>query len=294
MRSLPPLPDLTTLTEAQKDKLIVGLWETLRAVDSATTGVRQPPDISISAAPAPESAAARPSTNELRERIAKSAPSRRARPPIVGTQRLRVSFEFLAPKPVLVLIAMIGTGILADSGIGWYQRRLVATRERAALELYNGAFSRLYVELVRIVYEPDGKSYRATLAMQNSNPAAPLYVMLDPARVFAQTGMTWQEVPSNSANEAIARVFKLDGAKEYSFVFQADVRNWAELIPGYMHMRIQSDMLISLSSEPKDDIVARNNRFYVYLKPQNSDDVAIKRRGGFPAAPPIFIPMPPH
>jgi hypothetical protein len=293
MRSPPPLPDLTTLTEAQKDKLIVDLWETLRAIDS-TMDVPRPPDIPNCAAQTLESAAAWPSTNELRKRIAKSAPSRRAQLPTAGTQRHLVSLEFLASRPVLVLIAMIGTGILADSGIGWYQRRLVATRERAALELRHAAFSRLYVELGRIVYEPDGKSYRATLAMQNSNPAAPLYVMLDPARVFAQTGMTWQEVPSNSANDAIARVFRLDGAKEYSFVFQADVKNWAELMPGYMHMRIQSDMLISLSSEPKEDIVARNNRFYVYLKPQNSDDVAIKRRGGFPGAPPIFVPMPPH
>jgi hypothetical protein len=53
-------------------------------------------------------------------------------------------------------------------------------------------------------------------------------------------------------------------------------------------------MLISRSSEPKDDIVERNNRFYVYLKPQGSDDAAIKRRSNFPGIPPVFIPMPPH
>jgi hypothetical protein len=112
--------------------------------------------------------------------------------------------------------------------------------------------------------------------------------------VFVQTGMTWQEVVSNAKTEPSPWLIKLDGAKEYSVVFQADLKDWAELIPGYMHMRIQSDMLISQSSEPEDDIVARNNRFYVYLKPQGSDDAAIKRRGHFPGAPPIFIPMPPH
>src|SRR5262245_9080450 len=52
-----------------------------------------------------------------------------------------------------------------------------------------------------------------------------------------------------------------------------------------MHTRIQSDMLISQNSEPEDDIVARNNRFYVYLKPQGADDSAINRRGNFPGAP---------
>ena len=51
-----------------------------------------------------------------------------------------------------------------------------------------------------------------------------------------------------------------------------DAKDWAELMPGYMHVRVESDMLISRSSEPKDDIVERDNRFYVYLKPQGADD----------------------
>jgi hypothetical protein len=65
-------------------------------------------------------------------------------------------------------------------------------------------------------------------------------------------------------------------------------------MPGYMHVRIDNDMLISRSSEPGNDIVERNNRFYAYLKPQGADDEAIKRRSKFPGAPPVFIPMPPH
>ena len=193
-----------------------------------------------------------------------------------------------------MLIAVIGLGFIADSGAGWYQRRLVSQHEKSALELRNAAFSGLYVELIHVAYEPDGKSYRATLNMQNSNPEVPLYVMLVPARVFVQAGMIWRELPSNAQGGSSSSVVKLDGGRQYSVVFQADVKDWAELIPGYMHIRIQSDMLISRSSEPKDDIVERNNRFYVYLKPQGSDDAQIKRRSNFPGVPPVFIPMPPH
>ena len=173
--------------EAQKEELIVELWQTLRAIDSATDVTRSL-DIPNSAAQALKSAAAQPSANELRERIAKSAPSRPAQPPIADSHWPHVSFAFLASTPVLAIVAMIGVGFLADFGIGWYQRRLVTARERAALELRNAAFSGLYVELTRIAYEPDGKSYRATLAMQNLNPAAPLYVMRDPARVLRPDG----------------------------------------------------------------------------------------------------------
>jgi len=293
MNSSPSLPDLTKLTEAQKDELIISLWETLVTIESTSDASRSPA-FSAATVQGTQIAAPRPSTNDLRKRIRTSSSSRRAQARSAVAIRPGLSFEFLASKAVLVTVAVVALGFLADLGIGWYQRRLVAARERAALELRNAAFSGLYVELIRIVYEPDGRSYRATLNMQNPNPAAPLYVMLNQARVFAQTGMTWQEVPSNSANEPSSRVVKIDGAREYSVVFQADVKDWAELIPGYMHMRIQSDMLISQSNEPKVDIVERNNRFYVYLKPQGSNDAAIQRHGNFPGAPPIFIPMPPH
>jgi hypothetical protein len=251
---------------SEKDELIISLWETLVTIESANE-VSRPPAFPATA-PGTQSAAPPRSTSDLRERIRTSTPSRRAQARSAVSVQPRLGFEFLASKAVLVTVAVISFGFLADFGIGWYQRRLVAARERAALELRSAAFSGLYVELIRIVYEPDGKSYRATLNMQNPNSEAPLYVMLNPARVFAQAGMTWQEVPSYSANEPSARVVKLDGAREYSVEFQANLKDWAELIPGYLHMRIQSDMLISQSSEPKDDIVERNNRFYVYLKPQ--------------------------
>jgi len=45
--------------------------------------------------------------------------------------------------------------------------------------------------------------------------------MLIPARVFEQTGMTWREVPSNALREPDSSVVKLDGARQYSVVFQA-------------------------------------------------------------------------
>ena len=288
MRRPPKLPDLGKLTDTQKDELIVSLWETLTAIEGAggASGA-------VAAVEDP-GARRRRLDGELRERIRKTPPSRRAQARLKNPARFGGSFDFLESKVLLGLLVAIGLGFFTDSGAGWYQRSVLGQREKAALELRNAAFSGLYVEFVNVTYEPDRKSYRATLNMQNSNPDAPLYVMLVPARVFEQTGMIWREVPSEAPGETSSSVVKLDGGRQYSVVFQADVKDWAELIPGYMHIRIQSDMLISRSSEPKDDIVERNNRFYVYLKPQGSDDAAIKRRSNFPGVPPVFIPMPPH
>lgn len=284
--SRPKLPDLAGLTQAQKDELIVSLWETLVAMDAAEgpgPGADEAPPASVGTSP-----------ETLSARIRDIAPSRRARASAPSAARLGKVSDVLEWRPLHWLVLLVGLGFLADFGVGWYQRRALAQQDQAALALRSAAMEGLYVELVRVSYEPDGKSYRATLNMQNRDPAHPLYVMLSPARAFVQVGLSWREVPSQAPQNTGWGVVKLQGGQAYSLLFQADVDDWSQLIPGYMHVLIQSDMLISHSSAPRDDIVERNNRFYVYLKPQGADDAAIKARSNFPGVPPVFIPMPPH
>ena len=289
---LPRLPDLGRLTDAQKDELIVSLWQTLAATE--TVGGAEVP---VRADGADANRRGRPSAvsaGDLRDRIRRTMPSRRGQGPATKRTGLGRGLGWGDSKILLWVLVAIGFGFLADFGVGRYQLHAIAVHERAALELENAAFAGLTVELLQIRDEPDGKSYRATLAMQNLNPDGPLFLMLNPMRVFEQSGLTWQEVPAQAANGAGSSVVRLDDKQQIEVIFQADAKDWTELIPGYMHMRIESDMLISRSSEPKDDIVERNNRFYVYLKPQGADDAAIRRRSNFAGTPPTFIPMPPH
>jgi hypothetical protein len=285
MSAAPPLPDLSKLTGAQKDELIVSLWQTLVATeadDSASAGPAIAKDGAVSA-------------DALREKIRRAAPSKRGQPQVGARSRLGVGLGLLESKLLMSVLIVIGAAFLVDSGIGWYQQRALDAQHRAALALRNAAFGRLFVELVRVAYEPDDESYRATIAMQNSGSGQPLYIMLNPVRVFVQVNLTWQEVPARAPDGGNWSVVKLDGAGEYSVVFRANAKNWAELMPGYMHVRIESNMLVSRRSDPgSDDIIERNNRFYVYLKPQGADDAAIRRRSNFPGVPPVFIPMPPH
>lgn len=281
MSGPPPLPDLKTLTDGQKDALIVGLWKTLAAAEAA-------------AAPAGSAQVGPATVADLRARISDAKPSKRGLRRTEAGRRRRGRPSLLESGLVIGVLCAIGAGFIADWGVGWRQQHALDLRRRSALELENAAFAGLYVELARVGYDPDGKSYRAVLTMQNANAGAPLYVLLSPARVFVQVGLVWQAVTTRTASGASSSVVKLDGAHEIELAFQVDAKNWTELIPGYMHMRIQSDMLISRESEPKDDIVARANRFNVYLKPRDADDAEIKRRLNFSGSPPLFIPMPPH
>jgi hypothetical protein len=132
------------------------------------------------------------------------------------------------------------------------------------------------------------------MSMRNINPTAPLYVMLNPVRVFEQSGLLWKEVPSRAPEGQSWSVVKLTDRYTYQAIFEPNVSGWTELMPGYMHVRIENDMLISRRSEPAEDIVERKNPYYVYLKPHGADDEAIRRRSKYSGQPPVYIPMPPH
>lgn len=186
-------------------------------------------------------------------------------------------------KPTVGCTGLWSVGAASRCGVGRYQANLVKQQRQARLLLENAAMRSLYVELKRIVAEPDGKSFRMTLALQNTSPDGPLYVMLNPVAVYVQSGMTRQQVPSKPVDGGSAGVITLARDYSYDVAFTSDVTNWAELIPGYMHVRIQDDLLVSQRVQPGDDVVARRTPFYAYLRPP-----------GAAGTPPLFIPMPPH
>jgi hypothetical protein len=188
---------------------------------------------------------------------------------------------------------MVGTTVLAlDQGVGWYQSSRWEQKRLADLKLQHAAYAGLNVDVLKVAYEPDQRSYRLTMAMTNLDPMQPLYVMLSPVRVFAQSGLMWKEVPARAADAT--RMVRLTGRHVYETIFEPNLEDWTELMPGYMHIRFENNRLISQRSEPDDDIVERNDRTYVYLKPHGADDEAIRKAMKYPGTPPIYIPMPPH
>jgi hypothetical protein len=228
--------------------------------------------------------------DELRE----AAPRKPAAAPSQVSMRLGRRLGLWRSPVVVGMVGLVLLAFAVDSGVGWYQARALKQHRQARVELENTALSALLVELKRIVYEPDGKSFRMTITMQNSNPTGPLYVMLNPVGVYVQSGMSWQQVPSRPVEGVSWGVVKVADDYSYDVLFTPEVTNWAELIPGYMHVRIQDDMLVSPKAQPGDDVVERRTPFYVYLKPQGASDADIKARSHMAGTPPVFIPMPPH
>jgi hypothetical protein len=253
-------PDLSTLSSEQKDALIRDLRRQLAAL--------QPPKREL--------------LDELREAQHKAAAAPEASSSERSGKLGRHVGLWRSPVMLGVVVAVM-LAFAVDAGVGRYQASLAKQHRQARLQLENTAMRSLYVELKRIVAEPDGKSFRMTLSLQNTSPDGPLYVMLNPVAIYVQSGMVWQQVPSKPVDGAGAGVVTLARDYAYDVAFTPDVANWAELIPGYMHVRIQDDLLVSQRAQPGDDVVERRTPFYVYLRPPGSA-----------APPPLFIPMPPH
>ncbi len=279
-------PDLANLTSAEKDALIRDLWRQVAAGQSEARVLRRRLGLAEQAGETGESV--------LLEKLREAAPRRPVEPPAGFAVKLGRGLRFWQSPVVMGTVAILCAAFAIDGGIGIWQQRALQQQRQARLLLEHEARTSLYVELKRIVLEPDGKSYRMTMALQNIDPARPLYVMLNAVGVYVQAGMSWQQVPSRPLGEAGSGVIKLADAHAYEVLFTPEVTGWAELIPGYMHVRIQSDMLISRSAQPGNDIVERRTPFYVYLKPHGANDAEIMARGKMSGTPPVFIPMPPH
>jgi hypothetical protein len=286
--------DLASLSAADKDHLILGLWADLRD-ERAKAQALEARLVELGAAP-PETPGAKGSLlEELRERGTKKGGTRKGGGEAKGVRvRLGRGLGLLRSRVVIGFLVLVALAFLADLGTGWYQQHQLDQARQAELRLQKAAFNDLFVELKSIAYEPDGQSYRLTLTLQNLDPEQPIFVMLSPIRVYEQSGLVWHEVPSGAPVGQSTMVVKLTDRYSFQTIFEPNLRDWTELIPGYMHIRFDNNMLISQRSEPENDIVERDDANYVYLKPFGADDEAIRKRMNSTGTPPVYIPMPPH
>jgi hypothetical protein len=278
------------LSSMDKDTLIAHLWHDLQAERSRSRQLEERV-LELES----EDGAGSVSASVLAKLRCTSAPSpqsgQEAAPAHVGLGR---GLGFLQSRIVLGAALLLALAFVLDYAIGRFQHYRMDQKRAAALNLQHAAYEGLYVELANIAYEPDGKSYRLTTRMTNVEPGRAMYVMQTPVRVFLQSGLAWKEVPARAPNGESASVVKLAGAQTYETVFEPNLKEWTELMPGYMHIRFEGISLISERSDPDDDIIERTDRYYVYLKPHGADDDAIRRRMKYQGQPPVYMPMPPH
>jgi len=188
--------------------------------------------------------------------------------------------------------AILGAILLADFGVQRYQA--VQLRERAAriAALQHLALNGLRGDVESVSDLGDGR-YQLTTYLQNVG-GDPIYVMAPDMRAYVQVGTSWQEVPIKALDEQAAGVTGIAAKQNYRYLFDARVREFAQLLPNYMHVRFSGAMLVSPRSVPEGDVFERKDNYFVYLKAFDVADETVLKRMRFSGRPPVWIPMPPH
>lgn len=198
---------------------------------------------------------------------------------------------------VLAWVAVVAIGLVAaDYGIGLYQRSVREGKKAARARLERMALFSLRAD-VHDFEMLSGNQYRLMLKLDNPFPERVLYVMTPEVQVYVQEGTMWREVPSRpAAPRSQGSVVRLTGLRTSDHLFEATVKKFEQLIPGYMHVRISNVMYVSPTGEPqRDEIVERVDNYYVYLKPHGASDQEILKKNQFPGGRvPLWIAMPPH
>jgi hypothetical protein len=188
--------------------------------------------------------------------------------------------------------------LLADLIIGRYQQTIIARKVAARTELERMVLHYLRADIVDIVHTPAGK-YRASFYIENVYPEYAMFVMLPHVRAFAQSGFAWKELPAAEPPDARWRggsVVQLNQRITFDRIFEVPAdQEWFRLLYGFYHVRFENAMLVSPVAEPKDDIMEKEDNYYVHLLPVGADLDEVRRKNQFPGGKvPIFIPMPPH
>jgi len=282
---------LANLSDADKDTLITRLWRDLQEERARSKELER-----RLAAGTTDRAKDVRGASPLLKRLQEAGARKRVPGQVPARLQLGLGrcFAFLSSRGMIAAAGIVVLAFALDFAVGSYQQYRLEQKRLADLRLQHAAFEGMYVEVVNVAYQPDQKSYRLTMKFTNSEPGRPLYVMQSPVRVFEQVGLSWKEVPSRDSLDEAARVVKLTGTHTFQTIFEPNLKDWTELIPGYMHIRFETDSLISERSNPDDDIIDRTDRYYVYLKPHGADDDAIRKQMKIRGDPPVYMPMPPH
>ena len=168
---------LENLSDSDKDELVLRLWHDLQDERANAKALEQRLAQLEGADPVGSPLLKKLQAASLGEdRLKPAAAPRSGR---LGGWRNVFGSTFL-----LVLAAAVAVVFAADYAIGKYQSYRMDQSRLAVLQLQHAAYEGLFVELVKVAYEPDDKSYRVTMKMTNIEPDRPVYVMQTPLRVF--------------------------------------------------------------------------------------------------------------
>jgi predicted ABC-type transport system involved in lysophospholipase L1 biosynthesis ATPase subunit len=179
-------------------------------------------------------------------------------------------------------------------GVALWSARLQRRRQAASRrndQLQRLTFSGLSAELTTLERSGDG-GYRGTIAVENLDHLQALYLLPLDVQMYIQQGARWTPYAAAWSDQSRS-VRQLEQPGVLQFDLLDLPTSYTELLPGYMHVRVDVTYAIADRPDPDAPPVERRDSFFVHLLPPAPDPEKIARNA-FPGEVPLFIPMPPH
>lgn len=198
-------------------------------------------------------------------------------------------------KMASVIILLLLSIFLVDYYVGYRQNKYLSEKAAYKKKTEQLAWYSLRGDIKAVSYA--GHRYRVALKFENAFPEEEMYIMVPQIRCLVQVGTLWKEVPVHDPEDRNrdTGVIKLEGTKIIEKLIEVPFRNFEEVLPGYMHVRLNALSFVSSNAVSREDIVEKNEDFYIYLRPYYADLKQMAKKYTFTNNEvPIFIPMPPH
>lgn len=164
---------------------------------------------------------------------------------------------------MIILIALVGL----DLFVGHLQDRRLEAKigHRKANERLAYYLERTTVE--DISYTGRGNTYEMRLRYENVRPEEEMWIMVYAVKAFVQVGTLWRELSVNDGRMKRGD-YSAERLKEpytITVTFDMSVKNYQELMRGYMHMKIGSLSYISAEAVTKEDLIEKYEDVFLYL-----------------------------
>ncbi len=168
--------------------------------------------------------------------------------------------------PLFILGFLLFLAVL-DLYVGHVQGKALAEKmaHRKANERLAYYLERTTVE--DIYYTGKGNTYRMRLRYENVRPEEEMWIMVFAVKVFIQVGTLWRELSVNDGRmkRGDYSAERLDKPYTMTVTFDQSIKDFQELMQGYMHLKIGSLSYISAEAVTKEDLIEKYEDVFLYL-----------------------------
>ncbi len=163
------------------------------------------------------------------------------------------------------VIVLVLAGL--DYFVGYRQDKILEARKAQKKRVERLAWYLERTNIEDIFYTGKDGKYTMKLKYENVRPDEEMWIMVFSIKAFVQVGTLWRELSVNDMRmkRGDYSVERLKAPLAMTVTFDMPYKDYQELMPGYMHMKIANLSYISAEAVAKEDIIEKNEDVFIYV-----------------------------